>query len=459
DLLAAQGVYDPVTSSTISYNAATSANTFIFSGTTQPATVRNTATYNFGFQQLIGKTGASYQINFNNFRNTSNTEQLSPQYSPALTFQITQPLFKDYKIDQYRRQIKISKKRLDLSDAVFRQRAIEIISRVQAAYWDLALAIKSEEIARESVDLVETQLRNNQRQVDVGTLAPIDVINAKTLVETRRTQVYQTMNGVAIAENALKALTVDGPNADLWDAKIEPVESFDVQPVVLPLPDALRLAIENRPEVKRFGLQKEMNQIDIDYFRNQAKPQIDFIASYRMAGVGGTPRSAVTPVDPEFIGGYGTSISNLLKNDFRTWFVGVNFSLPLRNRTAKANLARANEVEKQTDLQTRRQIQDIEVEVRNAIQAVETAKMRIESSSAAREYAKQQLEGEQKKFEAGLSSTFLVLTRQNDLSQARFSELQALGDYNKSVADLQRVVSITLSSNGVDVKSEVQPIK
>jgi HAE1 family hydrophobic/amphiphilic exporter-1 len=162
-------------------------------------------------------------------------------------------------------------------------------------------------------------------------------------------------------------------------------------------------------------------------------------------------------VTRQFIGGYGTSLSNLFRNEFRTWSVGVQFSLPLRNRTAKANLGRALESGRQIELQTRRELQSIEVEVRNAVQSVETAKLRIEAARATRQYAEQQLDGEEKKLQAGLGSTFLVLTRQNELTQAQGAELRAQADYNKAVAELQRVISTTLSSNNIEVKSDLPP--
>lgn len=475
DLFAAQGVYDPVSTSGLSYSSFTQANTRLFSGTNAATTEQKSLTYNFGLQQFVERTGGSYAVNFNNQRATNNFGTLSPQYNPQLIFSATQPLFRNFKIDAYRRQIKISKKRLDLSDAQFRQRAIEIISRVQQAYWDLAFAIKDEQIQRDAVKLAETQLNNNQRQVEVGTLAPIDVVSAATELETRRQQVFQAMNAVAQAENALKALTVGGPHDELWTARISPVENFEAQPVALPLADAMKLAVENRPELKQFALQKEINKIDIDFFRNQAKPQLDLVGNYSMIGVGGlrnssNPLALSTPtcvpgqpappsgcLPGNILGGYGTSLANLFRNDFHSWSVGVNISLPWRNRTAKANLNRAREAEKQIDLQTRRQIQNIEVEVRNAVQAVETAKLRIDAARAAREYAEQQLQGEEKRFQAGLSTTFLVLTRQTQLSQARGTELRALTDYNKAVAELQRVISTTLTSNNIEIKSEALP--
>jgi HAE1 family hydrophobic/amphiphilic exporter-1 len=472
DLFAAQGVYDLTYTASSAYNSFTQANIRLFSGTTATTTSQQQLTYNAGAQQLLERTGGSYSINFNNTRNTNNFSILSPQYNPQLSFNFTQPLFRNFKIDNNRRQIKIAKKSLDLSDAQFRQRAIEIISSVQQAYWDLALAIRNEDVARESVKLAETQLNNNKRQVEVGTLAPIDVVSAATSLESRRQAVFQAMNAVAQAENQLKALTVKGPNDEIWNAQIVPVESFEIQQVTLPLEDAVKLAIENRPELKRFALQKEINQINIDFFRNQAKPQIDLVANYSMIGIGGSrnsnnPLALVTPacvegqppppsgcLPPAALGGYGSALKNLLKNDFRTWSVGVNISLPWRNRVAKANLGREIESGRQIDLNTRRMVQNIEAEVRNAVQAVEMAKLRIEAAKAATEYARQQLIGEEKKFAAGLSSTFLILTRQNELSQAQFTELQALGDYNKAVVQLQRVISTTLSSNSIEIKAE-----
>ncbi|HZS08056.1 MAG TPA: TolC family protein [Blastocatellia bacterium] len=509
DLFAAEGFYDPVATSSFNYNSQivpnTSRNTGL--GSNIPDINFKTINYNAGYQQYYERLGGFYSIAFNNSRSTSNQATLSPNYRPSLTFNITQPLFRNFKIDTNRRLIKIQKKNLDLSDAVFRQRAIEIISSVQRAYWDLAFAIKNEEIQRESVKLAETQLNNNKRQVEVGTLAPIDVVSAATELETRRQNVFQAMNTVAQAENAIKQLTVNGVNDELWVAQIVPVESFEVQTAALPLPDAMKLALDNRPELRQLSLQKEINQVNIDYYRNQAKPQIDFVASYGTNGAGGTPAvstftgpncssplplgngqlvcvgttfvpvtengqivrytvgTTTTPynpnftvastaqVSPTFVGGYGTALSNLFKNDFRTWQVGVNISLPLRNRTAKANLGRALEETRQNDLQIRRTAQSIEVEVRNAVNTVDTARMRIEATRAARQYAQQQLEGEEKKFQAGLSTTFFVLTRQTDLSRAQGEELRAMADFNKAVAELQRVIATTLSSNSVDVKT------
>jgi HAE1 family hydrophobic/amphiphilic exporter-1 len=164
--------------------------------------------------------------------------------------------------------------------------------------------------------------------------------------------------------------------------------------------------------------------------------------------------TAPVPFDDQFVGGYGTALGNMFKNDFRTWSIGVQITLPLRNRTAKANLGRSLEAERRIDLQTRQLLQNIEVEVRNAVQSVETAKMRIDAARAAEQYARQQLEGEQKKFDAGLQTTFFVLSRQNELSVAQLSKLQAEADYNKAIANLYRVMSTTLSNHSITLPQE-----
>jgi len=510
DVLAAQGFYDPVISPTLSYQSESSPNTQLFSGAGDNTTTINSKSlgYNFQWDHPIEPTGASYRVTFFNDRLTNNFRQLTPQYTPSLAFSITQPLFRNFKIDQGRRQIRIQRKNLDISDAVFRQRAIEIIANVQQAYWNLYVAIENEKIARTALALSEKQMNDNKRQVEVGTLAPINITEAATLVESNRAQVFARMREVALSENALKQLTTDGPNADLWKARIETVDRFEVQSHALPLDDATRLAVQNRPEIRRLTLLKESNQIDIDYFRNQAKPQINLVANYNLFGAGGMPRvqtfqdfpcqeneTAVingqrmclglapqlvdgvpvpvvtqTPyqlmtitnrqnVNPDFIGGYGTALGNMFSNDFRSWSVGINFQLPLRNRVAKANLARSRELDKQNDLLIRQQLQTIELEVRNQLQAVETARQRIESTRQARKYAEDQLEGETKRFQAGLSTTFLVLTRQNDLTRAQFDENSAIAEYNIAFSALQRVMAVTLSSNNIQIADPKQPTK
>ena len=460
DLFASRGFYDPTFTSRISWAPQRTPNAFAFSGTSDKATITNSTIVNFGLIRPYEKTGGQLLVDFNNSRNSSNTNLLSPQYSPNFVASFTQPLKRNFKIDAARRQIRIFNKRLGLSDAQFRQRAIEIISRVQQAYWDLAFAIKDEEIQREAVKLAEVQLNNNQRQVEIGSLAPIDVVTAATSVESRRIQVFSAMSVVAQAENTLKQLLVESPEADLWNSKIEPTESFELQSNNITVEEALRVARENRPELKLLAFQKEINDVDQEFFRDQTKPQVDAFVSYGISGLAGTPVLApdgTTRISPDFQGNYFNSIGNLISNKYPTLRVGVNIAIPWKNRIAEANLGRSIASNRQLELQVRQTVQTIETQIRNDLQSIELVKLRLEAARLARDYAQKQLEGEDKRFQAGLGTTFLILQRQTELAQAKGAELRALTDYNKLVAQLQRDIATTLTNYNIEVKSDANP--
>ncbi len=457
DLRAAWGVYDPALAATLYYDRRSIPTTSIFA-TGKSDNLVGTAT----FTQRTPWQGSSFQGVFDNNRATNENQlfTLNPQYTTNLSFTFTQPLFRNRATDLARRQIKISKKRLDISDSQFRQRAIEIIAQVQRAYWDLVFARRDREIKRESVELANTQLAHNERLVEAGTLAPADIISARVELERRRDEAEAAVDAIQRAENALKALMLQPNNAELWNAEIAPAEQPQIDSTAsLPLDDALRLAVQNRPEMEQFRLRGELNKIDAEYFRNQTKPQVDFFASYGTVGLAGPVRQLTMPPPfpisppPEFlVGGYGQSLANLFKNEFRSWRFGLNINLPIRNRTAEANLGRSLAEGKQIEVQRQKTEQLIEVEIRNALQAVETAKKRVDAAKNSRANAELQYQSEQRKFDAGQSTNFFVLDRQNALSAARGRELRALTDYTKAVAELQRALSTTLSSNNVEVK-------
>jgi HAE1 family hydrophobic/amphiphilic exporter-1 len=481
DARAAQGFYDPSLSTTLYYDRSLIPATSIFaSGKTD--NVIGAAT----FTQRTPWQGSSVTGVFNNNRATTDNPfvSLNPQYTTNLSFTFTQPILRNRAIDSGRRQIKIAKKRLDISDSQFRQRAIEIISQVQRAYWDLVFARRDQEIKRESVDLAETQLEHNERMVDAGTLAKSDIISARVEVERRKDEAEAAVEAIQRAENALKALMAQPGDGEIWQSELVPVEQPQIElNASLPLEDALRLAAQNRPEMEQYRLRGELNKIDAEYLRNQTKPQIDFFATYGTVGLAGPLRASENPINASneilygrinqlsalaglpalpiantgatpdaLLGGYGQSLANIFKNDFRSLRFGLNINLPLRNRTAEANLGRSLAEGKQIEVQRQKTEQLIEVEVRNALQAVETAKKRVDAARNSRVNADLQYQSEQRKFDAGQSTNFFVLDRQNALASARGRELRALTDYTKAVAELQRALSTTLSSNNVEVK-------
>lgn len=466
NLFSLYGFYDITSTGDIGYRRAISPTASALGGAGNSGTVSNNSLfYNFTTSQQIERTGGNYLLQFDNSRaDTSNSfNQLNPSYNTSLTFTFTQPLMRDFSIDQARRSIKLAKKSLDLSDSQFRQQVIDIINFVQRAYWDLVFAIRNEQIARQAVELTRTQLDNNRKMVEAGTLAPIELRSTEAQLEQSKGDVILALQSITIAENTLKGLLLKDTSDKIWSSVIDPTDEPQFGQVTFNLQEANTLALKNRPELDQMRLQVEQKEIDVSYFKNQIKPQVDFIGLYTNTGLAGTPSDAVT-IGPDgtpipisevipgrFQGGYFRSLSNLFGQDFRTFQVGVRLSFPWRNRTAEGNLGRSLAEQRQLDARQRQLVQNINIEVRNALQAVEAARQRFEAERASVLAADAQYKGELERFRAGLSTNFFVLQRQTDLSNAKGREVRALTDYNKALADLQRVTGMTLVSNNVQV--------
>lgn len=485
DLKAARGAYDPALSASLYYDRRAMPVASMLAGGEDGKLKTTDFAGTAKIRQPLPWQGGSIQAAFDQSRATTGNlfYSLNPQFTSSLSLEFTQPLFRNRRIDAERRQIQIAKRRHDLSDSQFRQRAIEIIAGVERAYWDLVFARRDEEIKRESVRLARAQLEHNQRQAAQGTIAQVDVISARVEVERRTDEAEAVVETIQRAENALKSLM--NVSGEMWQAELAPVEQPALDPsAAMPLGDALELAFKNRPELEQHRLRGEWNRIDVEYFRDQTRPQVDLIAGYGMFGLAGKERAEANPiaasqeqlfarvnqlshlsglpalppfafgaVPEKFTGGYGQSLANLSRGEYRAWRVGVSFNLSLGNRTAKANLGRSLVEGKQIDAERQRAEQLIEVEVRNALQAVETARRRVDAARSSRENAELQYQSEQRKFDAGQSTNFFVLDRQNALSAARGRELKALTDYTKATAELQRAMSTTLANNHIALAS------
>jgi len=486
DVKASQGVYDPTLATSLYYDRKNVPVANPLAGGANGGLLTDNVTGSATLSQRIREQGGLLQASYSNDRATTQNvfNSLNPQYTSTLNLTFIQPILKNRRTDQGRRLIKLAQKRLDISDSQFRQRAIEIISQVQRAYWDLVFARRDREIKLESVDLARTQLEHNERLVEVGTLAPSDIISAKVELERRNDEAAAAIDAIQRTENGLKMLLLQPGNTDVWQSELVPVEMPEIEAgTILPLDDALRLAMQNRPEMEQFKLRGEANKVDEEFYRDQTKPQVDLFVNYGTIGLAGLPRteanfftasntlltnrvnqlsalsglpllpvSASSPLPAFLVGGNGKGVWNMFKNDYRTWRFGVNINLPLRNRAALAQLGRSLAEGKQIDIQRQRLVQGIEVEVRNALQGVVTARSRVEAARNSRINAELQYQSEVRKFDAGQSTNFFVLDRQNALSASRGRELRALTDYTKAVAELQKVMSTTLTSNNLQVK-------
>jgi len=460
-LFSLRGFYDYTSAAEIGFRSSIIPNASTISGGTSGSLSSKSLYYNFTTSKQFEQTGGNLFAEFDNSRSRSSSRfnGLNPQYNTTLTFTYTQPLLRNFSLDASRRSIQLAKKSLDLSDSQFRQRVIEIINQVQRAYWDLVYAILNEKIARDSVDLARTQLDNNRKMVDAGTLAPIELRSTEAQLETAKGNVILALQGITTAENSLKILLLKDPNDKLWYSEISPVDKPLKSELAFNLEESTGLALKNRPELDQMRLQAEQKEIDIKYYTNQLKPQLDFVGIYTNTGLGGAEANAVdvggggSTTLPRFIGGYGTSLKNLFGQDFRTYQAGVRLSFPWNNRTAKANLGRSLAEQRQLDARQRQLVEVVQVDVRNALQAVVASKQRYEAAQAGELAAEAQYNGEQERYRAGLSTNFVVLQRLTDLSVARGTAVRALTDYNKALADLQRVTGMTLMSNNVQISS------
>ena len=299
-LRALEGIFDPVFSLNAAIRQAHLATAKLNWAAVPDSGTVSTTTYSW--TSLRGETVWQRRwklfppISKFNHTNTSNSfSLLNPFYSSNLSLQFTQPLLRDRSIDNNRRQIRIQRKRLDQSDADFRQRTIEVITRVQQAYWELVFALRDQQNNLANLNLSRESLRNVEAQIAAGAKAPLERAEVQTELANRETALYSAIQAVAIAENNLKVLIFKDPRNPEWSAQVTPTDTptFDTNPVNLP--DALKAARDNRPELRRLRLQNDINDIDISFFKNQTKPQIDLVGTVALTGLAGNSLATVVP--------------------------------------------------------------------------------------------------------------------------------------------------------------------
>lgn len=485
DLTAARGAYDPLFTSRSKFEHSRIPVTSFFSGTTGGSLKQTDFTSGLTLNGLSPRAGGSYEIGFSSRRLSSNNffNDLNPWYSTSLNVSYTQPLLRGRKTDDTRRRIEIAKRNLSLTDIQFRQRATEVITRVEESYWQLVYSLRNLQVQNEAVNQTKAQVESNRRQVDQGVLAPIDVIEAEAQVKIFEQNVYSAQEDVTRAENALKTLLLPDRTADLWSRSLLPVTEVDLKAPRVPLEEAIGIALANRLELAELRTSRDINDINKSYFRDQTKPQIDVSVGYSSNGLAGAlnnrednpvfngisslekrvaelstiaglpalPATSFAPVPSDVLGAYGKSLTNLLTQNNPTVNFGVTISLPLRNRTAKAQLAHSLAEERRLDVVKTKTEQMIEADVRNALQALQSVQSRMAAAEASRTAAEQQYTSEKRKFQAGTSTVFLVLQRQTDLVSARGCELQTQTDLNKAIAELQRAMGNTLQYRNVSI--------
>ncbi len=440
--------------------------------------------------QLSGSSpwlGTTYKLDFASARQSTDSEfvTLNPQFPTSVNLNLTQPLWRGLRYDDNRHRLQVARKNQRMSDEQFRQRVIEVTTQAIDAYWELAFAHRNLAVQIEAVRLAEQQDASNRRQVEQGLLAPADVIQTQTQIATFQQNVFIAQEALTRSENNLKALILATRDDFMWGVALTPETPMNTAAITPALPEALKIALAGRPEIAESAVNISINQLDVRLNREQAKPQIDALATLSLQGLAGHPvppgpdpftaglipfatqinqlsaLAGLPPLPPInlgsnqipsiFVGGYGQSLANLTNASFPTAQVGVQMSLPIRNRTASANAAISALEGKRLKAQSDQIAMAVESDVRNSLQAVSSARARLDAAVLARRSAEDQYSSEQRQFQAGTSSVYLVLQRQTDLTAARSREARAEADLSEAFADLDRATAHTIEAQNISL--------
>ncbi|MGE3179568.1 MAG: TolC family protein, partial [Vicinamibacterales bacterium] len=423
-----------------------------------------TTAWNGGVTQNLPWGGGSFSATMNNTRvtTTSLTALFNPVFSPNWSAQFTQPLMRNFRLDNTRQQLMVTNLNQDISEIQLQASIINTISNVRNAYWDYVFAVQSVEVARRSVELAEQLVRDNQTRVEIGTMAPIDVVQAQSQAATQRQNLAIAEGTKRTAELTLKRLIVAGTQDPNWNVTLEPTDRPDFRPEPVDVEGSVRRALEARTDLQQARKNLQVNDVTLRFLRNQTLPQADITARYALTGQGGTQfltqgTGINRIVVGEIPGGYRDALSSLFNGNFPTWNVSLNVSYPIGSSSQDAAVARARVQMSQTEAQLRQIELQIATDVTNAATQVQNNVERVQAAQAAREFAQRQLEAEQSKFEVGMSTNYFVVQAQRDLATAQNNELSAVLAYRRSLVELERLQQTTLQNSNITLLSTAIP--
>jgi outer membrane protein TolC len=450
----ARSFWVPTVSSTLQNNSQNTPSSSFLSGGQRKITDSRFST-EVGVTQLL-PTGASYSFAWNSARSTSSNlfTNFDPLLSSNIAFSFTQPLLRNRTIDSYRQQLQTTRKDREAADVSLRATIAQTTRNVKNAYWDLAYARENLQAQQQSLDLAKRALADNEKRVQIGTMAPIDIVEAQAEVARNEESVIVAEAAIEQAEDRLRALVLDPSSPDFWTTRLEASESMPFDTIEVDVDAAIRRAIDSRTDVQLAKNSLEKSDISLRYFRGQVLPDISANVAYQSNAVGGAQLTPLTSLEgvqgPRSViaqRGYGSVLGDVFSSAFPTWTVGVTVSYPLGASTQETNLARAQLQYTQAQTQLENLEMQIGTQVRDAARQVLTNRKRVDSARAARDLAEQRLAAEEKKFAAGIQISFFVFQAQRDLAQARTNEIRAIADYNKSVVDFEAVQETSLTGN------------
>ena len=460
---AAGAAFLPFASSGFDFNQSTVPNRFVFDGggLGGRSIVTDQGAYDLGIGQEIRWGGGRYDVTWDTTREESTNifSTFNPSFGVNMTLQYTQPLLRGFRTDARRTQLVVSRINRDISDIDLEETVVNTLADVSLAYWDLVYARAAADVQRQALALAEQFVEDNLFRVEVGTMAPIDVVQARSEAASRRQLLAQAVETRRTSELTLKELIVGGMSDPLWNAEIDPTDQPRIEATPIDLQEAIRAALDRRTDVSRARRQLDINEATVRNLRDSTLPALDLVGSYQLTGQGG-PR--VVPAGNSFEdifggaggvlpGGYGDALRSIGSADYPVWSVQLRMSYPLGRSADRAAHERARRELQQNRVQIRRIELRIASEVTAAALSIESIQARIEAATASRELAEEQLRAEESKFETGLSSNFFVLQSQRDLTAARDAELRAILDYQRALIEFDRTQRASLGGAGIAV--------
>ena len=401
---------------------------------------------NAGVAQALKWGGGRYQASLDGSRNTTSdpTDPFNPRLSSNFNFNFTQPLLRDFSIDTTRQQLLVGQKQLEISNLQLQQQLTQTARAVRYAYYDLVGAIGQLQVAQQSLDLANESLKNNQRRVEVGTIPPIDIVEAQAEVSRNEEAVIITEAQVKAFEDALRTLVMNPSQPDFWTVRVVPSEQPVLTPRTVDVEAAIRNALDKRTDLAQARRQMDQTDITMKYIRNQKLPAVNAIVNYGLAGVAGTRTIYdLSGGFPIAIGAaersFGDAVRDIFGNQFKTWSLQFRVSYPLGTSAADAGLAQAR-VQREQEVTTLRALElQVAAQVRDAGRQVDTSLKRVEATRKAREFGEKRYDAEQKRINVGLSTTFQLFQAQRDLASARLAELNSIIAYNRALVNFEAV--------------------
>ena len=412
-----------------------------------------------GYRQLL-PTGGTVALRSSTERSTTDGvfDLLSPVYSTGLGAEFRQPLLRDRRIDAARFGLRVAAADRERAAAGLRREVADTVAAVERAYWTLTAARRELGVREEAIGLAEEQVVETDARIEAGTAPETEVAQPRVELERRRGELLAAREAAARAENALKLLILGDADTGVWGEPLAPAEAAEPTVAPVDVAAAMARALAARPELAAVAAVVERRRAETALAQDAVRPALDAVVSYDRFGLAGSRNRAATPapgvpidVPGRLEGGLDDSLGLLGDGDFDDARVALVFAYPIGNRRARAGAAIAESAERQAEADLTRARKEVRAEVLDAVAALDTAGQRIATARSAREAAEVQLMAERERYGAGMSTNFLVLTRQNDLSRARLEEIAAQTDYRRAATDLSRVTGALLDERGIEV--------